>query len=452
MTNPLPVRHLASAITALFLLILPAWMPAPAAERIIGLPDGDELTVEIHPANPPAAAGTVVWLPSEHGIQPAEREVVTALARSVAPAGFELWLPDYYSSLFLPPGSESLERAAAPALLAVLETLRHRHPRQPVFVVAANKAAAAALQSLRQWQQNDGPLRNIGLILLNPDVNRGTPTPGQALRYRPVVTMSNAAIHLIQAEKSPWRLSLHRLAEALGNGGSDVFVQRLAGVRDRFWFRPDADGAEEALSRRLPRIIIAAMRRLAPYMEKPRQAAPATRPDGETMISTKRERGLTLYRGAQGRRLALPDLDGRRHDLSDWHGKVVLLNFWAGWCPPCVHELPSMVALKRQLRDAPFEIVAVNLGESVDEIQAFLARHPVNFPVLRDATGETARQWRVGAYPTSFLIDRNGKIRYGLAGGHDWQSPETVRQIRSLLEQPAALQPRLPKQSAATSS
>ncbi len=421
----------------LCLLLLPWPVTTNADERIIELPSGDELTVEVFPATTATVAGTVVWAPSEHGIQPGEKKTIEALAALLAPAGFELWLPDYFSSFFLPPGSQSLEQAAAPSLLALLEKLRTRSRNDvahPVFLIAGNKAAIAALDALHRFQQEHGAVKRIGLILLNPDVNVSTPRPGETARYRPVVHRSNAPIYILQAEKSPWRLSLFSLSEALGRGGSDVFLQLLRGVRDRFWFRSDATDAEDEAGAKLPAIIAIAMQRLSAYMDEPRSTVVAAPTEQEPVEEQKRLRGLTQYHGRQGIGLRLPDLTGQPHDLTQWRGKVILLNFWASWCPPCVHEIPSMVALKNALKDKPFEIVAVNLGETREEIDAFLQRHPVNFPILRDESGETAKRWRVSAYPTSFIIDSEGVIRYGLAGGHDWQTPETVETIRTLIE------------------
>ena len=116
-------------------------------------------------------------------------------------------------------------------------------------------------------------------------------------------------------------------------------------------------------------------------------------------------------------------------------GEVTLVNFWASWCPPCVHEMPSMSRLNDDYREQPFTILAINLGERIEDIQNFLQQHPVNFPVLLDPQQQLPRQWKVFAFPTSYIIDKQGRIRYSVAGGIDWTSDEAKRAIQGLLDQ-----------------
>ncbi len=434
--NELAARYL----LLLLALLAPALWCAPPQEAQLALDYGTELSLLTFPAQTADTFATLIWAPSEHGLQQAEIDIAEALARQLAPAGFEIVVPDYFSSYFLPPGASALDQVAASSLTALLQALRRRHADDGdyrIYLVAADKAAVSAMQALRQLQQ-EAPLRNTALILLNPDVTTGPPTPGKPGRYHPIVTSTNAPVFIVQAEKSPWRLTLLKLQQALGAGGSDVFVRLLRGVRDRFYFRPDATAAESEMARRLPALVIRAMQLLEPHVGNPRQAAAiATDPGAKKQSAHARERRLRPYDGPQGHTLALPDLDGNMRSLESWRGKVVLLNFWASWCPPCVHEIPSMVMLKKRLADRPFEIVAVNLGETKAEVLAFLRQHPVNFPVLLDPRNEAARAWRVSAYPTTFIIDRAGNIRYALAGGRDWADDATIELLRRLLDENA---------------
>jgi peroxiredoxin len=144
---------------------------------------------------------------------------------------------------------------------------------------------------------------------------------------------------------------------------------------------------------------------------------------------------LPVYKGEQNRRLVLQDMDGKTINLKDYRGKVVLLNFWASWCPPCVHEMPSMAALKTQLKGQDFEILAANLAEDKAAINAFVKSHPVNFPILLDPKGSAVKEWKVFAYPSSYLIDKKGQIRYALFGGYEWTSPAAMHAIEQLLKE-----------------
>nr|WP_218644594.1 TlpA disulfide reductase family protein [Thiomicrorhabdus cannonii] len=152
--------------------------------------------------------------------------------------------------------------------------------------------------------------------------------------------------------------------------------------------------------------------------------------------ASHRSTELQPYQGPQDRVLQLQDQQGNTVALSDYRGKVVLLNFWASWCPPCVHEMPSMARLKTRLKEAPFEILAVNLAESAAAISAFLQTHPVNFPVLLDPSGSAVKEWQVFAYPSTYLIDKQGQIRYALFGGTQWDAAEHLTLIEEALQQP----------------
>ena len=131
--------------------------------------------------------------------------------------------------------------------------------------------------------------------------------------------------------------------------------------------------------------------------------------------------------------LAMKDLSGRDHDLSAYKGRVVLVNFWASWCPPCRKEMPSMQRLLQKMADKPFAILAVDTGESREEAEAFLKNMPVGFPVLLDPESIEAKRWKVFAMPTSFLIDKRGQVRYLLPGGTEWDDGEGLKLIGEIL-------------------
>lgn len=131
--------------------------------------------------------------------------------------------------------------------------------------------------------------------------------------------------------------------------------------------------------------------------------------------------------------LNLPRLDGGSVNLGDLRGRVVLVNFWAVWCPPCRKEMPSMERLSRLMVERPFTVLAVNAGETPVQIRPFLAEVPLTFPILLDQDGARMKAWRVFVLPTSFLVDKQGQIRYSLSGHIEWDEPEAVAVIERLL-------------------
>jgi thiol-disulfide isomerase/thioredoxin len=109
------------------------------------------------------------------------------------------------------------------------------------------------------------------------------------------------------------------------------------------------------------------------------------------------------------------------------------MNFWATWCEPCRDEMPSMRRLRERLSGEPFEIVAVNYGESATRAREFMAREQLDFRVLLDPNKEAARAWRVRVLPGSVLVDRGGRARFYLIGEFDWASEDALRTVRGLL-------------------
>jgi len=131
--------------------------------------------------------------------------------------------------------------------------------------------------------------------------------------------------------------------------------------------------------------------------------------------------------------LVLNDLQGKRHALADYKGKVILLNFWASWCPPCRAEMPSMWRLKQRLKDKPFEVIAVDMAEPPETVNTFLSdKIKRDFIVLMDEKGEALRDWQVYVFPSSYIIDRDGNIRLAVFGEVAWDTPELIDKLKPL--------------------
>jgi len=143
---------------------------------------------------------------------------------------------------------------------------------------------------------------------------------------------------------------------------------------------------------------------------------------------------LKIFKGDdQVPALQLQDLQGKVHNLNDYKGQVVLLQFWATYCPPCRKEMPSMNNLQKKMADVPFKILAVDMGESRAEVDEFISQVKPEFTILMDPEGESIAAWKVYAAPSNFIIDTQGKIRYTLYGGVEWDSPEMVKQLKALV-------------------
>ena len=146
---------------------------------------------------------------------------------------------------------------------------------------------------------------------------------------------------------------------------------------------------------------------------------------------------LKPWRGGPAPALDLKDLAGAAHRLDDYRGKVVLVNFWATWCEPCRAEMPSLEKLRQSLRGRPFEVLAVNVGESGRVAGDFAEKIKVGFTILLDREGRTTRSWGARVLPASFLIGPDGEIQYSYLGELDWTGSEVRSRIEALLPERA---------------
>ena len=118
--------------------------------------------------------------------------------------------------------------------------------------------------------------------------------------------------------------------------------------------------------------------------------------------------------------------DGQRTiKLSQLRGKPVLLNFWATWCPPCVQEVPSLVALQHQMGDK-ITVFAVSMDTDGDAYQSFVSKRMPGVLTSRDPEHQASAMYGTFAYPETFLIDKNGKILRKFIGAVEWTSPEMI--------------------------
>jgi len=410
-------------------LLLVCFGLGPAMARDVRLADGTEVPVEQY-----AADGDLlfVWLPSGFSSQRLEVPVAQALSRQ----GIEVWQADVLQGRLLIPAESSLEEVPDSDISGLIDAARQRGKR--VVLVASARAGIVALRGARHWlNAHPGETRALaGLVLLHPNLYVGPPAPGQEAEYHPVVAETRVPVFVVQPEQSPWRWRLPATRAELERGGARVFTRLLTDVRDRYYFRPDATEGEVEATRRMAAMLRDAARLLAAtgIAPSPSRVAAVAPPDR----SAVGRRGLQPYGGnPQAPPLRLTTLGGQSADLATLRGSVVLVNFWASWCPPCVREMPSMQRLKERLKDRRFEILAVNMGEQDREVRAFLKdKVTIDFPVLMDREGEVLQAWKVFVFPTSFVLDPQGHIRLAVFGEVEWDAPEVVAEITRLMPPP----------------
>ena len=132
--------------------------------------------------------------------------------------------------------------------------------------------------------------------------------------------------------------------------------------------------------------------------------------------------------------IQLKDVLGNMVRLSDYRGKIVFLNFWATWCPTCVIEMPSMEKLHRRLKDKEFVMVAINLQETPAQVKSFFEKLELSFTSLLDSSGNVGTGFAVNVLPTTFVLDKEGRIIGQALGPREWDSRASIALFEYLID------------------
>ena len=148
--------------------------------------------------------------------------------------------------------------------------------------------------------------------------------------------------------------------------------------------------------------------------------------------------------GDQAPELLYPDLNGEQFSLSKVKDKVVLINFWASWCGPCILELPSLEKLQQRFKDQDFTVVAVGIDDQKENLASFKAQYGLSFPILVDEEGSSKQSYHLSGVPETLILDKQGRVvlfidpedqqpTAKVNGPREWDSESFVEQIKKLL-------------------
>jgi peroxiredoxin len=148
----------------------------------------------------------------------------------------------------------------------------------------------------------------------------------------------------------------------------------------------------------------------------------------------KKSAGKIITTGDKALEFKLPDMKGQLVNLSDFRGKIVLVHFWATWCPPCVEEIPTLAYLNQELAGGDFAILAISVDEGgAKAVGSFLKQKGLSVPVLLDPDRATAASYGTFKFPETYILDREGIVRYKIIGPSNWRDPLAAKLIKDMM-------------------
>lgn len=429
-------------ILTLFFLLCVGMAQAQAVDDMLHVGDRDGNSFEVTRFGPGQLVDTpidkqaplFIWLhpQSEHASD------IHTLASALAERGAEVWTVDLLADLMLERNPESVRRIPAEPVAALMRAAQASvaGTTRPIMLIACERMSVPLLRGMREWERHaSAPRPSVGAILSWPNLDRGAPIAGEAPEFLAIARSFNLPVMLIAPKQGAFLNEMPRVVAALQSGGAPVGVWAVPDVRDYYYMHHGRfSAAEEQASQALPGMLMT----VAAWLAKAAQNTVAA-PLDESMDSPKAaQRGLVARdRLPVPSDIVLADAQGMTHHLSELRGRVVLVNFWATWCSPCVEEIPSMNRLAAGYDPQKFTILSVNFKDAPEAMQAFMHKVAVDFPVLLDRDGQASAQWRVHAFPSSFLLDVRGRIRYSVNSAMAWDANETRKVIDALLAEKA---------------
>ncbi|PVV11117.1 MAG: hypothetical protein B6D72_05485 [gamma proteobacterium symbiont of Ctena orbiculata] len=405
----------------LFLLLLLS-STISAGELTVTDGQGNDISIEVREASGDLV---MIWLVDHDE----SRALFDSLLQQLTDAGIEVWRVDLLQAYFLPRTSETVRTLDGEGVAAVL-TAAHAHSDKQILLASYDRMPLPLLRGVNRWQASQTESRLLGALLFYPNLFGPAPAAGEAPVHDPILQATNLPLVIFQPELGSQRWRLMPIVTTLWRAGSPTYIYMVPGVRDWFIMGDEASTEQKRKTvNKLPRQIAEFARLLAGHpkplsnIEARGRQIPSA--DLHTLIPTKEVTPAPPLR--------LEDSSGRQLDLASLKNSVVLVNFWATWCPPCVEEIPSLNRLLAHYRGQRIEIISVDYRESAEEIGKFLKERPVDFPVLMDRDGLTSLKWQVFSFPSSFIIDRAGRIRYTANRALNWDSPEVIGGLDDLL-------------------
>lgn len=412
-----------NSITLLFaiLLFLPQLCFAENEISVSVSPEVD-ITIERFPAS---GKYLILWLAPEYGLRTNHR----FMARQLTEQKIEVWLSNIAESMYLPQSTSSLKQLDG-KYVAELIDYAHKITGKKIVVAGDSYAALNVLLGAHQWQQRANRSQDfIGAILFSPSIYAYIPSLGLPPEFMSIASSTNIPIMIYQAQKSGNITQYKRLIEQLQQHDNPVYSKFIPNVRSLFYTEEPTREMINNIKLLSPNI-----KKMIAVLEKhpvPDNPVPL---NNIHLKNSGVDHDIKVFKGNNTpNAIKLVDAYGNTFNKDDFKGQITVVNFWATWCPPCVQEIPSLNRLKKKMAGVPFELISINYAEDKETILDFMDKVNVEFPVLLDNNGDFAKKWKVITYPSTFIIGPSGKIKYGVNAAIEWDDPEFINTIKSLL-------------------
>ena len=385
------------------------------------------ISIDIYPSE---GEVLLLYLPSERGFG----NGYVPTAQQLAFTGIDVWAVDLHHSYMISKGRSSIDKFDINDLVELVY-IADKKGYSKVYFLTSGRGAKLALRTAFKYQQRYPQSKIIaGHIFHSPHLISGSPRLGDDAQYIDSAKKSNLPIYMMLPQNSTKFLRSEEIADILKAGGSSVFTHLLKNVSGGFEMRSESDLTETDLKYKSDLTDI--------YMRAVKLMSTVTIPaiTSNTKLASLEpksvlyETKLLPFKGSTTPpKLELASILGNTINIKDYKGKVVLINFWASWCKPCVREIPSLVRLRSRMQSKPFEILTVNIGEDSKVIKEFVNKIKFDLPILMDADGIAVKDWKVYAYPSNYVLDKQGIIRYAYRGALEWDSENIVKTFEDLL-------------------
>ena len=418
------MHYFALSLVSLVLMTSTPAFGLTVSQRSLELPSGHEVLADVYGST---SKIRVLWIGPNYSLHPRHQQV----ARDLANKGMQVWQTDLAEALFLPRGAQSMRDIPATVVAELIQSVS-ANGRYKVLIVSDSYGAIPSLRGVHAWQASQPHQRSIvGVILFSPYLYAHVPTLGESPQLVGISSATSVPVYIFQAEKNANRGHLPAMVKQLQRH-APVYTEVMQGVTALFY---KEDKSAQTLSRL--KTVAGKIKKVMSLLSSHLYPLKAIALPKVTLAENKLglDDRLKTYQGQiQAQTFSLQDVNHKLFTLDDFKGKVSVINFWASWCPPCVEEIPSLNRLRYKMQGKPFQLISINYAESAERIKLFMKKVAVDFPVLLDPGGTTASNWKVVAFPSTFIIGPDGRIQYGVNAAIDWDTDDVISQLNALLK------------------